>query len=239
LKRNFDLGSTAATKPMIAAYIANNPLASDYNSFRDDIEGNVGTHDHVHCIIDGTMCTTNSALAPEFFLHHGFIDKIWHDWQMVDPTHVNAYSGSNVATMPGTATRPIDMFDLTAQVMEGTEAPVRVCYNEPSNFGVFVDVLVANIGVAALNDLPRVRMTPANPALFKMMGWNEDRIAIVRAREAAANDPANHIIIEPAEARGNCTLLASLGVFFPDSVLARATGELVEEGVQEDDSSTC
>ena len=34
-------------------------------------------HDEVHCIIDGTMCTLDSATAPEFFLHHGFVDKIW------------------------------------------------------------------------------------------------------------------------------------------------------------------
>ena len=34
-------------------------------------------HDLVHCVIDGTMCTPDSASAPEFFLHHGFVDKIW------------------------------------------------------------------------------------------------------------------------------------------------------------------
>jgi hypothetical protein len=29
-----------------------------------------------HCTIGGTMCTTDSANAPEFFLHHSFIDKV-------------------------------------------------------------------------------------------------------------------------------------------------------------------
>jgi hypothetical protein len=35
-------------------------------------------HDNIHCIIDGTMCTIDAASAPEFFLHHGFVDKIWY-----------------------------------------------------------------------------------------------------------------------------------------------------------------
>ena len=30
-------------------------------------------HDAVHCVIGGLMCTDNSAAAPEFFLHHGYM----------------------------------------------------------------------------------------------------------------------------------------------------------------------
>lgn len=36
----------------------------------------VNLHDVVHCFIDGTMCSFDSAAAPEFFLHHTFIDKV-------------------------------------------------------------------------------------------------------------------------------------------------------------------
>ena len=36
---------------------------------------------HFSKFVDGTMCTLESADAPEFFLHHGFIDKLWDDWQ--------------------------------------------------------------------------------------------------------------------------------------------------------------
>ena len=38
-------------------------------------------HDNVHFYIGGTMSDLASPNAPEFFLHHGFIDKIWGDWQ--------------------------------------------------------------------------------------------------------------------------------------------------------------
>ena len=37
------------------------------------------------------MCDHNSANAPEFFLHHCFIDKIWADWQEKGTSHLNAY----------------------------------------------------------------------------------------------------------------------------------------------------
>lgn len=51
-------------------------------------------HDQVHCLIGGTMCTVEFASAPEFFLHHGFIDKIWEDWQKeVCPTSMHSFGG--------------------------------------------------------------------------------------------------------------------------------------------------
>lgn len=36
----------------------------------------VNFHDTVHCLIGGTMCSYDSSSAPEFFLHHAFIDKV-------------------------------------------------------------------------------------------------------------------------------------------------------------------
>lgn len=35
-------------------------------------------HGMVHCLIGGTMCSSDAASAPEFFLHHGHIDKVFH-----------------------------------------------------------------------------------------------------------------------------------------------------------------
>ncbi|KAJ7370850.1 hypothetical protein OS493_029394 [Desmophyllum pertusum] len=54
-----------------------------------DLRANL--HDTVHCRVGGTMCDHNSANAPEFFLHHAFIDKIWADWQEKSSAHRNAY----------------------------------------------------------------------------------------------------------------------------------------------------
>jgi hypothetical protein len=45
-----------------------------FNDFELSLRGRF--HDSVHCMIGGTMCVTDSAGAPEFFLHHGMIDKV-------------------------------------------------------------------------------------------------------------------------------------------------------------------
>lgn len=37
------------------------------------------------------MCNQYSANAPEFFLHHAFIDKIWADWQEKSTDHMDVY----------------------------------------------------------------------------------------------------------------------------------------------------
>ena len=52
---------------------------SEMTEFEDTLRD--ALHNTVHCQIGGTMCETVAAYAPEFFLHHGFIDKLWWDWQ--------------------------------------------------------------------------------------------------------------------------------------------------------------
>ena len=70
-------------------------------------------NDLVHCVIDGTMCTPDSASAPEFFLHHGFVDKIWWDWQRQGSSHMfNEYFVSQTQRMPRTGYRSYDFLDL-------------------------------------------------------------------------------------------------------------------------------
>lgn len=59
-------------------------------------------HDAVHCNIGGTMCSRDSANAPEFFFHHGFIDKLWADWQARGPEYRDLpYYSQNTNSMPG------------------------------------------------------------------------------------------------------------------------------------------
>jgi hypothetical protein len=48
--------------------------SSRFNDF--ELTLRVNMHNTVHCLIGETMCRTDSASAPEFFLHHGMIDKV-------------------------------------------------------------------------------------------------------------------------------------------------------------------
>ena len=86
-------------------------------------------HNSVHCNIHGTMCSEDSANAPEFFLHHGFIDQVWAQWQNKGPAFRNLpHYSANPDPMPGAfGTAPRDVFDLSSQ-----PGCVRVCIQPPS-----------------------------------------------------------------------------------------------------------
>ena len=75
----------------------------------------VNLHDLVHCLIDGTMCSLDSATAPEFFLHHGFVDKIWNDWQKKSESHKNVFFSNMSQRMPGTQVVLSKVLDLSQQ----------------------------------------------------------------------------------------------------------------------------
>ena len=83
-------------------------------------------HDVVHCLIDGTMCSLDSASAPEFFLHHGFIDKIWDDWQKKSDAHRNAFFSGISDYMPESQVRPREVINLLSQ-----PGGVQVEYHPP------------------------------------------------------------------------------------------------------------
>ena len=77
-----------------------------------EFELRVSLHNNVHCLIRGTMCSRDAASAPEFFLHHGFIDKLWADWQAKNSDHRNAHFSTLSHIMPGTSHRPREFLDL-------------------------------------------------------------------------------------------------------------------------------
>ena len=86
---------------------------NDFTEFEWTVRGPL--HDNVHCQIGATMCTKEAASAPEFFLHHTFIDKIWDDWQKKSSAHKNAYFPAVRDYMPETSLRPAQLIDLSNQ----------------------------------------------------------------------------------------------------------------------------
>ncbi|KAK3736190.1 hypothetical protein QZH41_002473 [Actinostola sp. cb2023] len=70
LKRNFNGNPPGEVE---LALLLNIP-PSQFQDFEDTLRGLF--HDNIHCLIDGTMCSFDAAAAPEFFLHHGLIDKL-------------------------------------------------------------------------------------------------------------------------------------------------------------------
>ena len=59
-------------------------------SFRNRVEGwygasGPGMHNRGHVWVGGSMTPMTSPNDPVFFLHHCFVDKLWHDWQVQNP----------------------------------------------------------------------------------------------------------------------------------------------------------
>ena len=72
-------------------------------------------HNNVHCGIGATMGDSEAASAPEFFLHHAFIDKIWDDWQKKRSAHKKAFFPTVKENIPETILRPAELIDLSNQ----------------------------------------------------------------------------------------------------------------------------
>eukprot|EP00731_Ephydatia_muelleri_P031307 Em0022g821a len=100
---------------------------SQFNTWHGRLQSNL--HDAVHCNIGGTMCTSEAANDPIFFLHHGFVDKMWSDWQNHGAAFKNlAYYTQNADAMPGSeGTSPSSLYDLQNQ-----PGCVSICLEHPS-----------------------------------------------------------------------------------------------------------
>ena len=100
---------------------------SQFYTWHAQISGNF--HNSVHCDIGGTMCTVDSANDPIFFLHHGFIDRLWSDWQSNGPSYKDlAFFSMNNDSLPGASgATPSIVYDLQNQ-----PGCVKVCIQQPT-----------------------------------------------------------------------------------------------------------
>lgn len=67
--------------------------ADSYNALRIGFE--TPMHNLVHFNIGGDMPTPQSTNDPIFWIHHGFVDKIWADWQLMHRQISRNYGGVN------------------------------------------------------------------------------------------------------------------------------------------------
>lgn len=88
-------------------------LATNLTSFSDfELMLRVNLHDVVHFAIGGTMLTRDSAAAPEFFLHHAYVDRLWADWQAKSKRHrFHKFFLAQNTKMPGTPLASIDLLN--------------------------------------------------------------------------------------------------------------------------------
>ncbi|XP_078342697.1 uncharacterized protein LOC144628471 isoform X5 [Oculina patagonica] len=134
--------------------------AGNFSDF--EIMLRINLHDVVHCLIDGTMCSLDSAAAPEFFLHHGFIDKLWDDWQKKSDAHKNAFFPSVNVVMPGTQVLPREVIDLSSQ-----PGGVRVEYQPPKGASNVLPLL-RGLSFSRVRHIPRKRFSGLSEKVIKL-----------------------------------------------------------------------
>ena len=95
----------------------------NFTQFEDYIRSFI--HDVLHWRIGGTMGDKYASRAPEFILHHTFLDKIWSDYQKQSPEHKWVYFKDTNHNIYNTNILAKDMVD--NDNLLGT----KVCYKDP------------------------------------------------------------------------------------------------------------
>ncbi|KAJ2489520.1 hypothetical protein IWW37_003929 [Coemansia sp. RSA 2050] len=94
LSRKFNQGDSIAPFWPPEALLSMQKTCTQYGALSSGIEN--GCHGAVHLGISGDMSTMFAPNDPFFFLHHGMVDKLWYDWQLMEPnTRFQQYDNSN------------------------------------------------------------------------------------------------------------------------------------------------
>lgn len=93
VKRN-TLSSPVATASVSTSLLAINKL------FDFTYELETGPHNKGHRDIGGAMATAYSPADPIFFMHHCQVDKLWSEWQILNPTQKSSLTGADAVMDP-------------------------------------------------------------------------------------------------------------------------------------------
>lgn len=158
--------STGNPPDCIAVHKCLRILSNKFTDFEMTLRDTL--HNNMHCRIGGrggTMCSRQSANAPEFLLHHAFTDKLWSDWQKKGTRYKNAY-------FPGTIylygvsprLRPLNLMDLSRQ-----PGGVCVTYDDPphENYKLCHEQL-ASLSLAEIDAIPRQKFTRLSSLEFDL-----------------------------------------------------------------------
>jgi len=127
---------------------------AQFNDFHIGLE--VVLHNTVHVSVGGTMSSVEASNAPEFFLHHGFIDKIWGDWQEKGLSYKIHHYYNDVNPMPGTVYSPRDLHDLDNQPHS-----VKVHYKEPNQQCEVAGRMLSISSITRMSLQTRLRLDPS------------------------------------------------------------------------------
>lgn len=166
---------TGRPPDVIALYVTKAHPPREFTEFELDVRANL--HDTVHCRVGGTMCAHNSANAPEFFLHHAFIDKIWADWQEKSTAHMRAYFPrlSEHVTLREAQFHPRDYIDTLymphPDIDNRLQERICVVYQDPVH-PLYNEILqrLERLSTAEIRRIPRRYFRPATSRQLRNLG---------------------------------------------------------------------
>ena len=124
------------------------------------------------------MCAHNSANAPEFFLHHAFIDKIWADWQEKSTSHMFVYFDNlrDDLRMQEAEFHPRDYIDtlyMPHPDIDSSEDEGRVCvvYQDPVH-PLYNEIMnrLERLTTREIRRVPRLPFRPATARQLRRLG---------------------------------------------------------------------
>jgi hypothetical protein len=180
--RNFNRRATFATAVDIQELFNNNAIATIpaiYDNIRFGLESAPGMHNTVHCAVGGTMCAAISAEAPEFYLLHSNIDRLWDIWQNMHPNNKNAYSMPRWSNLPGTSNRVSEVLD------NNNILGVRIEYVNSERW-VWHNEVVRRMTRNELLVTPRIFINPSDEEWLRLRGDNE--IELIKQLELTRNN---------------------------------------------------
>ncbi|KAJ2846580.1 hypothetical protein J3B02_004371 [Coemansia erecta] len=126
LARKFNNGDTIAPFWPPEALLSMQKTCNQYGALSSGIEN--GCHGAVHLGISGDMSTMFAPNDPFFFLHHGMVDKLWYDWQLMEPnTRFQLYDNVNYNDAAVNANDPIPGYPNT-RVRDVLDPRNGLCY---------------------------------------------------------------------------------------------------------------
>eukprot|EP00118_Oscarella_pearsei_P004860 m.21480 g.21480 ORF g.21480 m.21480 type:complete len:448 (+) comp28181_c0_seq2:1933-3276(+) len=155
-------------------------LSFSPDKFTDFNAGLTSLHGIGHFIIGGTMFSMEAAYAPEFFLHHGFVDKIWADWQKKSTEHKEAHFSSLTTPMTGTN-------GVTAkQVIDLANQPgrVSVCLVDPPQDVAKSETSMRKLSFSQLSKISRPSFSRLTDTILDFFRVPDDKRKLMRQVDA-------------------------------------------------------
>ena len=167
LERNFDHEAIFPDYVAVARLLNENNLTEFESILR------VQMHNNVHCHVGGTMCSLSAAYAPEFFLHHAFIDKLWEDWQNKRGSCRTTYFGNIDSAMTAASGATPRQFLDNCRLPGGVSVKYAVTPSVSD-----IERTLSRQSTSMLSRLPQRRVSDLNQTAIRLFGASEtDRSA--------------------------------------------------------------